>query len=291
MPHQNIIALVYDFDKTLSPNNMQEDTIFPAYGIRAEKFWGRATELNVSRGYERTLAYLKLLLQDKEFAKKPLRRSDLKALGKKIKYFKGVQTFFNRLNRFAASAPKSVRRWDIKLEHYIISSGMKEILEGTSIAKYFKAVYACEFDYEKGRAVFPKLIINDTNKTQFLFRINKGKLKLDEDINSHMPEEARRIPFENMIYIGDSDTDVPSMTVVRRYGGHSIAVFDPVQEVSKKALQMVRDGRADHFAPADYSENSLLDRILKDTLNKMMYAIAHKQSARMSLDWVRKSKL
>lgn len=286
MNQHTTIAIVYDFDKTLSPNNMQEDTIFPAYGINARKFWNKATALNVNRGYERTLAYLRLLLHDPDFAHKPLRKKDLKELGKKIKYFRGVESYFKRINRFVARAPKAVSRWEINVEHYIISSGMKEILEGTSIAKYFKAIYACEFDYERGIAVFPKLIINDTNKTQFLFRVNKGKLKLSEDINTHMSEEDRSIPFRNIIYIGDSDTDVPSMTVVRKYGGHTIAVFDPSEKVSRRALEMVRDGRADHFAPADYSENSLLDKILKDTLNKMMYSIAHQQSAHRSMKWV-----
>ncbi len=286
----NIIAIVYDFDKTLSPNNMQEDTIFPAYGIEKDKFWAEAAKLIKTKGYERTIAYLRLLLQVEPFLNKPLRRSDLKALGANIRYYSGVDLFFKRMNQHVASAPQSEGTCGIELEHYIISSGMKEILEGTSIAENFEAIYACEFDYENGNAMFPKLIINDTNKTQFLFRINKGKLKLEEDINSHTLAEDRRIPFENMIYIGDSDTDVPSMTVVQKNGGHVIAVFDPNAEVSKEAREMVEHGRANHFAPADYSEGSLLDRILKNTLNKIMSTIAYRQSARMSLDWVRRNK-
>ena len=288
---QNIIAIVYDFDKTLSPNNMQEDTIFPAYGIDKEKFWAKADELTQARGYERTIAYLRLLLQGTPFVKKPLQKSDLAALGKDLKYFNGVESFFSRMNQFVGNVPKQVSRWGIKLEHYIVSSGIKEILEGTTIAKNFESIYACEFDYENGIAVFPKLIINDTNKTQFLFRINKGKLSVGEDINSHMPDAERRIPFENMIYIGDSDTDIPSMTVVRKYGGHAIAVFDPSDEVTKTAMKMVEEGRANHFAPADYAKDSLLDKILKDTLNKIMYTIAYKLSARMSLDWVKQNKM
>ncbi len=290
-PRQNIIAIVYDFDKTLSPNNMQEDTIFPAYKIDKNIFWGKAVELTRTRGYERTIAYLRLLLQGQEFLQKPLRKADLNALGRKIQYFKGVTSYFQRIDRYVKQVPKEARRWNIQLEHYVISSGMKEILEGTSIARNFKEIYACEFDYEKGKAVFPKLIINDTNKTQFLFRINKGKLKLTEDINSHMPKEERRIPFENMIYIGDSDTDVPSMTVMSRYGGHTIAVFDPSEKKPSKAvLQMVEEKRAGHFAPADYSNGSLLDRILKDTLNKIVHTITYRQSSQMSLDWTQKNK-
>ncbi len=287
----NIIAIVYDFDKTLSPNNMQEDTIFPAYGIDKGRFWAKATELVREKGYERTIAYLRLLIQGKPFVRKPLRKNELAALGKKIKYYPGVKSFFNRMNQFVNHAPKTISRWQIKLEHYIVSSGMKEILEGTAIAGKFKAIYACEFDYENGKAVFPKLIINDTNKTQFLFRINKGKLGLDEDINSHMPDEERRIPFENIIYIGDSESDIPSMTVVRKFGGHVIAVFNPSYAVTNDTARLVEEGRANHFAPADYSEGSLLDKIFKDTLNKIMYAIAYKLSARMSLDWVKEKKM
>ncbi len=287
----NIIAIVYDFDKTLSPNNMQEDTIFPAYGIDKDRFWAKATELVRKKGYERTIAYLRLLVQGKPFVQKPLRKNELAALGKKIKYYPGVKSFFNRMNQFVNHAPKTIGRWRMKLEHYVISSGMKEIVEGTSIADEFEAIYACEFDYENGKAVFPKLIINDTNKTQFLFRINKGKLRLEEDINSHMPEGERRIPFENMIYIGDSESDIPSMTVVRKSGGHVVAVFDPSQAVTEAATRLVEEGRANHFAPADYSEGSLLDKILKDTLNKIMYDVAYKLSARMSLDWVKQNKM
>ncbi|MFZ5802355.1 MAG: HAD family hydrolase [Candidatus Omnitrophota bacterium] len=287
---QNIIALIYDFDKTLSPNNMQEDTIFPAYGIDKDRFWEKAMALVREKGYERTIAYLRLLVQGKPFAAKPLRRTELRALGKKVRYYPGVETFFGRMDRYIRHAPAAVTRWGIRLEHYIVSSGMKEILEGTKIAKYFKAIYACELDYEAGCAVFPKLIINDTNKTQFLFRINKGKLSLAEDINSHMPAEERRIPFENMIYLGDSETDVPSMTVMQKNGGHVIAVFDPAFEAPPEARALVQHGRANHFAPADYTEDSLLDRILKNTLDKILHTIAYRCSARMSKDWVRRKK-
>ena len=283
------IGIVYDFDGTLSPNNMQEDTIFREWGIDKKEFWKKSDRL-VAQGYERTLAYLSLLIRDPAFQKKPLQRKLLKRLACQIEYYPGVAHFFQALDRFLKTLPE-VREWGIRVEHYVVSSGMKEILEGSSLAKYFKRIYACEYDYGPAGPVFPKLVINDTNKTQFLFRINKGKLKLAEDINSHMPAAQRRIPFENMIYVGDSDTDVPSMTLVKKYGGHTAAVFDPSQKISKKALQMVKDGRADHFAPADYSENSLLDKILKDTLNKMMYTIAHRQSARMSLEWVKKNKI
>jgi hypothetical protein len=213
----------------------------------------------------------------------------LRALARNIRYFPGVTGYFDRINRFLCSIPET-REWGIKLEHYIISSGMVEILRGAMIYKQFRKVYACEYDYDKNGPVFPKLVINDTNKTQFLFRINKGKLDIRDDINSHMPELEKRIPFRNMIYVGDSQTDIPSMTVLQRYGGHAIAVFNPTAEVPKLVKALVRNQRASHFAPADYRENSLLLKILRRTLKKIVHGIAYEGSAGMSLRWVKTHK-
>jgi hydroxymethylpyrimidine pyrophosphatase-like HAD family hydrolase len=286
---QNIIAMVYDFDGTLSPNNIQEDTIFRAYGINKEEFWAKANDLVVSKGYERTLSYLKLLLHDEPFRRNPLTREGLEKLADQIEYFPGVTDFFHRLSAYLVQIAEA-SRWGITLEHYIVSSGLKEILEASKVATYFKRIYACEYDYEQGKPVFPKIVINDTNKTQFLFRINKGKLNLSEDINSHMPDQARRIPFANMIYIGDGHTDIPSMTVMRKNGGHTIAVFAPDEEVSGEVAAMVNEGRADHFAPADFREGRLLERILKLTLKKISLSIAYRLSTRMSSNWIRDNK-
>src|SRR3990167_7794126 len=258
----NIVALVYDFDGTLSPNNMQEDTIFKAYKIDKKKFWEKAHKLVVEKGYERTLAYLKLLIWDPAFRKKPIRQDDLRKLASQIEYYPGVQDYFDRIGNFVKKIPE-VREWDIQLEHYIVSGGIKDILDGCDIIKHFKKVYACEYEYQNGIPVFPKLVINDTNKTQFLFRINKGKLSLSQSINTHMPETQRRIPFRNMIYIGDGITDVPSMTVTQKNGGSAIAVFDPRKKVPSTVRDMVREKRADHFAPPDFREGSLLIKILK----------------------------
>lgn len=283
----NIIGMIYDFDGTLSPHNMQEDTIFRAYRIDKDKLWAKARRLMAEKGYERTLAYLKLLIHERAFRHKPLNREYLRRLAAHIKYSPGVTSFFPWINRFVAAIPE-VREWGITLEHYVISSGMKEILEGTKIYRFFKRVYACEYEYENGSPVFPKLVINDTNKTQFLFRINKGKLDLADDINTHMPEERRRIPFRNLIYIGDSATDIPSMTVVHKYGGHAIAVFDPAGDVTEVVKDLVAARRVDHFAPADFRKGSLLARILERTLKKIIHTIGYYGSARMSLDWVRR---
>lgn len=283
---QNIIGIVYDFDGTLSPNNMQEDTIFRAYGIDKKQLWAKSDRL-VARGYERTLAYLKLLIDDEAFRKKPLRRQTLRRLARHIQYFPGVPGYFERINRFVARHP-AAREWGIGLEHYVVSSGMKEILEGARIYRFFKKVYACEYDYDEKGPLFPKLVINDTNKTQFLFRINKGKLELHENINTHMPEKDRRIPFRNMVYIGDSFTDIPSMTLVQRSGGHAIAVFNPLREVTEGVKAMVMEGRVDHFAPADFRKDSFLVRIIQRTLEKIIHTIAYVASAEMSFDWVKR---
>jgi hypothetical protein len=284
-PKQNIIAIVYDFDGTFSPNNVQEDTIFRTYGIRKKAFWAKTNRLVVKRGYERTLSYLRLLLHDRPFRRRPLSRELLGRMASQIEYYPGVEDYFDRMAAFMRGVPE-VRRWGIRLEHYIVSSGIKEILDGMSIARHFRKIYACEYDYEKGRPVFPKLVINDTNKTQFLFRINKGKLRLSEDINSHMPEAERRIPFRNMIYVGDGTTDIPSMTVTQKSGGHAIAVFPRQKSVPPEIAAMVREGRADHFAPADYREGKLLVRILQLTLKKIIQTIAYRGSSRMSSDWL-----
>lgn len=285
---QNIIALVYDFDGTLSPGNMQEETIFREYGINKNKFWARSRKLVHDRGYEQTLAYLKLLIDDPVFVKRPLRKHMLVRLACHLPYYPGVADgYFAQLEEFMKTIPE-VAECGIQLEHYVISSGLKEILDGTSIRRYFKKIFACEFDYKRGRAVFPKLVINDTNKTQFLFRINKGKLKLSESINQHMPEEERRIPFRNMVYIGDGITDVPSMTVMRKTGGNAIAVYDPSKPVPHEVKKMVAEKRAEHFAPADFRPEKLLIKILHRTLKKIIYSIAYRSSSDRSSDWVRR---
>ena len=285
---QNIIAIVYDFDGTLSPGNMQEETIFKAYGINKKKFWARSQSLVIRKDYEKTLAYLRLLIADPVFRKRPLTKRKLKEFAKHVPYYPGVdEGYFDQLNAFLRSLPE-VTEAGITLEHYIISSGLQEILEGVSIRKYFKKIYACEYDFQGGRPVFPKLVINDTNKTQFLFRINKGKLKLSESINEHMPETERRIPFRNMIYVGDGITDVPSMTVIQKSGGNAIAVYDPARRVPRAVKAMVAEHRAEHFAPADFRPSSLFVKILRQTLKKIIASIVYRSSADRSSDWVRR---
>jgi len=289
-PRQNTIAIVYDFDGTLSPDNMQESTIFREYGIDKDEFWARTDRLSREDQYEKVLAYLKLLIFDPVFQKKPLTKQGLRKMARQhIRYFRGVEEYFSNLKLFLNRIDEA-RDLDIRIEHYVISSGLKEILDACSIARYFKKIYACEFEYQDGRPIFPKLVINDTNKTQFLFRINKGKLDLSEDINTHMPQDERPIPFRNMIYIGDGTTDIPSMTVMQKNGGHAIAVFPPGACVPGEVKSMVADGRADHFAPADFGEDALLVKIIHKAILKIVQDITYRTSSGRSKEWVKKNK-
>ena len=290
-PAQTTIAIVYDFDGTLSPDNMQETTVLKEYGVDKDEFWGRTNGMVNEQGYERTLAYLKLLIHDPVFQSKPLTPERfVEYAHRDIRYFKGVEEYFGQMDAFVNQMPE-VQNLGIRIEHYIVSSGLKDILDGCSIAKFFKKIYACEFEYKDNRPVFPKLVINDTNKTQFLFRINKGKLEMSEDINTHMPEEERPIPFRNMIYIGDGLTDIPSMTVMQKSGGHAVAVFPPEGPMSDEIKSMVADGRADHFAPADFREDQLLVKILRKAIRKIVQNIAYMASSDRSREWVEKSKI
>ncbi len=219
MAKNNIIAICYDFDGTLSPRNMQEDTIFKEYGINADRFWREVSRVIKNEGYDRALCYLNKLIFDPKFQKTPLTERRLGQLARKLRYCPGIKSFFPRIDRFVKEKARHAG-WAVNLEHYIISSGLKTILEKMSIRKHFKAIYACEYEYGKDKAPKGvKTVVNDAMKTQCLFRISKGRLGLDEDVNERVDKGAFRIPFSHMIYIGDGDTDIPSMTVVRKYGG------------------------------------------------------------------------
>ncbi len=257
----NTVAIVYDFDGTLTPKPMQEYTILPEIGISAgEVFWREVKAESIKSKGEEILTYMRLMIDKSHSAKYPVTRRTLQSLARNIQYFQGVRNYFDRINKFAK---KYLR--NIKLRHYIVSAGLKEIIEGTSIAKYFRTIFASEYFYDEyGAAKFPKVIVNDTLKTQFIFRINKGKEELHENINSHMPLDERPIPFENILYIGDGLTDVPCMTVIRKNGGFAIAVFN---EESYNGLDVCKSlllsERVDFIAPADFRAGKELDRLIK----------------------------
>lgn len=258
-----IIALMYDFDKTLCTTDMQAYTFIPNLGMSANEFWAKASDLAEKHKMDRILAYMYLMLDEAHIHRKPIRRSDFVALGKDLELYPGVAEWFSRINRFGKDQ-------GVTIKHYIISSGLREIIEGSSIYKEFDDVFAGEFLYDENRvACWPKNVVNYTTKTQFLFRINKGVLDIsnDDDLNRFTPEEDRPVPFRNMIYIGDGLTDVPCMKLVKVNGGCSIAVYQKGKQAKVKDL--ILDQRVNFIEPADYSEGSQLDQITKDIIVKM----------------------
>ena len=217
--------------------------------------------------------------------RKPLSEARLTEMAQRIEYYPGVENFFPYINKFARQEANNLGI-EVRLEHYVISSGMKAILNGVGIKKYFKEIYACEYEYLKnGRPKCVKMAVNDTNKTQFLFRINKGCLRLDQDINKHMSEEKRRIPFQNMIYVGDGDSDVPCMAVTMKNDGHAIAVYPPKKKASRKCLELLHANRVHYTVPADFSSGSelcnLLESIIKLLVNRIsLDLLMHRQKER-----------
>ena len=246
-----IVAIMYDFDKTLSTKDMQEYAFIPGIGMTAEEFWGECNRLTKENNMDQILSYMYVMIKEAR-GKKLLNRTEFNKLGESVELFSGVADWFERVNAYGASI-------GVAVEHYIISSGIKEIIEGTPIAKYFKEIYAAEFLYDDdGVPVWPAMAVNYTSKTQFLFRINKGVLDVTEhkELNTYTAEEERRVPFSNMIYIGDGFTDVPCMKLVKVNGGHSIAVYSSDDDT---AHDIMKQGRVDYMAKTDYREGEKLE--------------------------------
>jgi 2-hydroxy-3-keto-5-methylthiopentenyl-1-phosphate phosphatase len=272
---QNTVAIVYDFDGTLCPQPMQEYTVLPSLGVDPKEFWKEVAKEAKETDSEGMLVYMRLLLEKAESVKAHIGRKELARLASDVEYFPGVETWFTRINDFVNTEGNG----KTKVSHYIISAGMKEILEGVSIFKQFSNIFASEYHFNHhGVATFPKQLITDTSKTQFLFRINKGREKLTENINRHTPEHKRPIPFSNIVYIGDGLTDVPSMTVTKQSGGHAIAVY---KKGSRKGIRVCRElleAKRVHFiAPADYSEESVLECRMKLLLKAVISSIDYER--------------
>lgn len=261
MSDKPIVALMYDFDRTLSPKDMQEYAFIPGLGMSADEFWGECTETARKYNMDRILAYMLVMIEESR-GKLLLTKDTLTALGKDVKLFPGVKTWFKRVNAYAESK-------GMQCEHYILSSGIKEIIEGTSIAKEFKEIYAASFCYDEyGVPFWPAMAVNYTSKTQFMYRINKGvfDVTMDKELNEYTPDDCRRVPFRNMIYVGDGLTDVPCMKMAKTRGGRSIAVY---QDSSEAAEEMIRHNRVDFFAKTDYSEGSEMEQIVFELIDQM----------------------
>ena len=256
------LALIYDFDKTLSPKDMQEFHYIESLGYNNPvDFWKECDKIAKDNNCDGILAYMYLMAK-----KNPnLTRKQLLEEGKYIKLYKGVDTWFKRVNEYG-------KKHHVDVEHYVISSGVTDIIKGTKIAKEFKKIYACTYVYDKdGKVLWPARVVNYTMKTQYLFRINKGVLAEtnDEDLNKSTPEELKNIPLENMVYFGDGSTDVPSMKVVQQNGGTTIAVFGDDFGKKDKAVKLFEDKRANFAVKADYRKDSKIEKIVKGIIDSL----------------------
>jgi 2-hydroxy-3-keto-5-methylthiopentenyl-1-phosphate phosphatase len=259
-----VLAICYDFDKTLSPDDMQAQGYIQSVGFDVDQFWKESDELARSNGMDSNLAYMLKMIEEAK-GTFDFNRAALEHYGAQVKLFPGVETWFERIRSFG-------REHGVIVEHYIISSGLLEMIEGTKMAKEgaFERIFANSFYYDQsGNAVWPAQVINYTNKTQFLFRIEKGVLEHnDPGVNDFFSPEEKRVPFRNMVYIGDSDTDIPCMKLVNTYGGHSIGVYDPQTQNKEKVYRMLRDDRIRYFTSADYSAGSDLERLVQAIILK-----------------------
>lgn len=262
MEKKPILAICYDFDKTLSPDDMQAQGYIQSVNYEVSDFWKESNKLVADNDMDQNLAYM-YMMRDKSRGKLVFNKETLRDGGSKVKLFPGVKTWFDRINEYGTAK-------DVIVEHYIISSGLKEMIEGTEVAKHFKKIYASSFYYDdRGEAVWPAQVINYTNKTQFLFRIVKGVLDINnQEVNSHFEANQYHIPFRNMVYIGDSDTDIPCMKLVNVNGGHSIGVYNAETKDKSKVFRMLDEDRIKYFAQADYTAGSKLEKLVKQIIDR-----------------------
>ena len=267
MPKKPVVAIMYDFDKTLCTTDMQDYSFIPSVNMTAADFWGLTKEFTDKYEVEKILAYMYIMIKTAKDNNIKLTKAYLKKMGENIEYFPGVINWFKNINSYGESL-------GVKVEHYVISSGTKEIIEGSKIAKEFTQIFGCEFHFDKDDdgdlvASWPKLTINYTQKTQFVFRISKGVKKITEDdkVNMRMDKEQRHVQYQNMIYIGDGITDIPCMQLVKDKGGISIAVFNNKKKINAK--QLFKDDRVNFICEANYEEGSEMSNIVKDQITRI----------------------
>ena len=265
MEQQVTAAMIYDFDGTLSPGNMQEYDFIPAIGKSNKEFWHDCNELARVQDADMTLTYMARMIQEARSKGLSLKREAFQESGRRITLYEGVEQWFARINAYAAER-------GVKMLHYINSSGIKEIIEGTPIAGEFRKIYACSFLYDvDGIAYWPGVAVNYTNKTQFIFKINKGVESVYDTklVNQYMEERSRPVPFSRMIYVGDGTTDIPCMRLVKNFGGHSVAVYNPKDQQKRQEMNtLIRDNRVNHVCPADYTDGSEIDLVVKTIIDK-----------------------
>ncbi len=258
------VALIYDFDGTLSPGNMQEFGFIQAIGKNKDDFWAKNKKLSEENDANGILTYMYLMIQAAEANDIPLRRESFQQFGSKVKLFQGVKEWFGLVNEYGESI-------GLNIKHYINSSGLKEMIEGTPIASEFEGIYACSFLYDNyGKAYWPAVAVDYTAKTQFLFKINKGIKEVSDNrkINKYIPEPERPIPFSRMIYFGDGETDIPCMKMVKEHGGYSIAVYGS-KEKKATALQLIKDNRVNFVCQANYKLGKDISIVVKRILDKI----------------------
>jgi len=259
-------AIAYDFDGTLAAGNMQEYDFVPAIGMTKGAFWQEVGELAKMHDADSILMYMMHMLDKAAAAHVPVRKKDFVDFGRSVSLFEGVEDWFDRITGYG-------KERGLKVEHYIISSGIREMIVGTPLAKKFSFIYASSFVYDhNGVAKWPALAVNYTTKTQFLFRINKGVLNVYDNsrINDFVQNKDRPVPFDNMVFIGDGETDIPCFRLVKEQGGHSIAVYKPSTKGAKgKAEKLVQDGRVNFIAPANYAVDSDIDIFVKRVIDKV----------------------
>ena len=261
-----IVALIYDFDGTLSPGNMQEFGFIQAIGKKPQEFWPESDDIAADQDASNILSYMKLMFDEAKKAGIKLRREDFRKFGESVELFEGVTGWFRLINDYG-------KAHGVKVEHYINSSGLAEMIEGTPIAKEFKRIYACSFLYNKeGEAEWPGVAVDYTAKTQFLFKINKGILSVRDNkkVNESKIDEKKRIPFPHMIYFGDGETDVPCMKIVKMFGGNSIGVYNPAIPKKKKvAEKLLRQHRVNFITPALYTKESRTYNVVCSIIDKI----------------------
>jgi len=266
-------ALIYDFDGTLARGNMQEVSFIPSVGMGIGDFWGEAEALTKEADGDGILMYMQLMLQHARDNGAPITREGLREHGQDVKLFDGLRSdltgkgWFERINAKGAE-------YGLDIEHYIVSAGLEEMIDGCPIRDEFHHVFASKFVYDRhGVAIWPAVGVNYTTKTQYLFRINKGVLNHWEHdkINKFMADDDRPVPFERMIFLGDGDTDVPTMKMMHTKGGFSIAVYDPRfnEKDQKKIYSLISEDRVNFVAAADYREGSALDLIVKGLIGRI----------------------